>query len=207
MIPVRTKSPLQAEKILAVAGRLFATHRFHEVRMEDIAAAAEVGKGTLYRYFKDKEELYEALLDRAAVQLAQRVRDGTAQGSPRQKLEAVVAAIVAYFDENPHLFDLIHHAEVRRRPDREFLWQHTRDEITRLVHRTLDEGQAGGAFTVRDRDLATLLLLGGLRSVIRFDRTPRGPDLPARIIDLFLDGAATSAAAPPVPRGRRPAAV
>ena len=34
--------------------------------MEDVASAAGVGKGTVYRYFKDKEELYLALLARAA---------------------------------------------------------------------------------------------------------------------------------------------
>ena len=68
---MRTKTPVLPEKILTVAARLFATHRFHEARMEDIAAAAEVGKGTLYRYFKDKEELYLALLERTAEQLSQ----------------------------------------------------------------------------------------------------------------------------------------
>ena len=70
---MRCKSPLQADKILAAAAGLFATHRFHEARMEDIAAAAAVGKGTLYRYFKDKEELYIALLDRAADGISQRI--------------------------------------------------------------------------------------------------------------------------------------
>ncbi len=41
--------------------------------MEDIAAAAEVGKGTLYRYFKDKDELYEALLEQAAQEITTRL--------------------------------------------------------------------------------------------------------------------------------------
>src|SRR5262245_18615534 len=56
--PVRTKTPQQADKMLNAAARLFGTQRFHEVRMEDIAAEAAVGKGTIYRYFSDKDELY-----------------------------------------------------------------------------------------------------------------------------------------------------
>src|ERR671923_69581 len=76
--PVRTRTPQQADRILAAAARLFAGHRFHEARMEDIAALAEVGKGTLYRYFKDKEELYLALLERAAVGLRDRLHTALA---------------------------------------------------------------------------------------------------------------------------------
>src|SRR5271170_4180865 len=95
--PVRCKSPLQADKILAAAARLFATHRFHEARMEDVAALAEVGKGTLYRYFKDKEELYMALLARAACQMTERLRVVEEAPDPRSKLEAVVGAILDYF--------------------------------------------------------------------------------------------------------------
>ena len=70
------RRPSRLEKILIAAARLFATHRFHEVRMEDIAAAVCAGKGTLYRYFKDKEELYLALLDRTAAGLRVRIDEG-----------------------------------------------------------------------------------------------------------------------------------
>ena len=70
---MRCKSPAQADKILTAAARLFATHRFHEARMEDIAALAEVAKGTIYRYFRDKDELYLALLRLAGDALQERL--------------------------------------------------------------------------------------------------------------------------------------
>jgi AcrR family transcriptional regulator len=187
---VRTKTPSQAEKILVAATRLFAMHRFHEVRMEDIAAAAEVGKGTLYRYFKDKEELHAALLDRAAEQMSQRLRECVGSGDPRQRLEAILAAYLDHFAANPYLLDLIQRAEVLRRPNREFRWQQTREESFRLVERVLDEGRQSGAFDVEDPHVAGLFLLGGLRAVMRFDHSPHGPELPAKLVDLFLGGAA-----------------
>src|SRR5215207_8485134 len=91
--PVRTKTSQQADKILGAAARLFATHRFHEARMEDIAAAAGVGKGTLYRYFKDKEELYLGLLARAAEDILARQHAAvSAHACPRRRLVAFVAA-------------------------------------------------------------------------------------------------------------------
>src|SRR5436190_3774240 len=103
-ISVRTKTPLQADKILEAATRLFGSQRFHEVRMEDIAAEAEVGKGTLYRYFNDKEELYLALVERSADDMLDRLRTGVAGADgTRAQLEAVADAVVSYFDDNPHL--------------------------------------------------------------------------------------------------------
>ena len=124
---MRTKTPEQAEKILTVAARLFATQRFHEARMEDVACEAGVGKGTLYRYFKDKDELYLALLRLAGDAIQERLAVcHDAAIDPRRRLVLMVGAIIAYFDEQPHLFDLITHAEAMQRPGAEFPWQETR---------------------------------------------------------------------------------
>jgi AcrR family transcriptional regulator len=187
---VRKKTPLQAEKILTAATRLFARQHFHEVRMEDIAAAAEVGKGTLYRYFKDKEELYAALLDQAAEEMSLRLRQCAATpGEPRARLEAILAAYLQYFGDHPHLFELIQHAEVLSRPNREVRWYRTRQESIELVQRVLEEGQRAGVFRVEDAHLAGWFLLGGMRAVLRFEKDKHGPDMPARLVNLFLCGA------------------
>src|SRR5271156_6007247 len=99
---VRTKTPEQAEKMLDAAVELFGRRRFHEVRMEDIAAEAEVGKGTIYRYFADKEELYLALLDRASQQYRALLDEEVAKPTtPQKKLRALVAAGFGFFDRQP----------------------------------------------------------------------------------------------------------
>src|SRR5437868_1750288 len=103
-ITVQIKAPTQAEKIVEAACRLFGTQRFHEVRMDDVAAAADVGKGTLYRYFRDKEELYEGLLAHATAQFRARMHaEVDRASSARAQLEALVQAGIDYFDEHPHL--------------------------------------------------------------------------------------------------------
>src|SRR5687767_3152762 len=55
---MRTMDPTRGDHILEVAAQLFAKRHYHEVRMEDIALKAGVAKGTIYRYFEDKEDLY-----------------------------------------------------------------------------------------------------------------------------------------------------
>lgn len=49
-------------QILAAAASVFADRGFHQARIADIAAAAGVGKGTIYEYFASKKELFQRLL-------------------------------------------------------------------------------------------------------------------------------------------------
>jgi TetR/AcrR family fatty acid metabolism transcriptional regulator len=176
---------------LTVAARLFATHRFHEARMEDIAAAAGVGKGTIYRYFKDKDELFFALMTKAAREMDALLHQAIEETpGARAKLEAVIWAYVTYFDEHPYLFDLIHHAETIHRPEEEIPWMQTRRNGITMVLQVFAEGKANGEFTIRDPDLSVLMLLGGVRAVIRFGKRPRPRDLARKMVSDFLAGAA-----------------
>ena len=187
---MRTKTPHLAERMLDAAARLFGSQRFHEVRMDDVAAEADVSKGTVYRYFKDKEELYLALLERAGQHLLTRLRGGLSQAPcARAKLTALVTAILDCFDSYPHLLDLIQRAEVLRRAGTAFPWQQARDENFRMVREVIEEGNRRGEFAVRDPELATLLLLGGLRAIIRFGPRPRPPRLAEQVVQTLLDGA------------------
>src|SRR5207253_7844546 len=135
--------------MLDAAARLFGTQRFHEVRMEDIAAEAEVGKGTLYRYFADKEELYRAMLGHSSDRFMRRMEGiVTGPGTARERLEALVAGILDEFDSEPHLLDLIQRAEVMAAAGDAFPWQEPREMMPRLVRRLLDEAADEGAFRV-----------------------------------------------------------
>jgi len=51
------------EEILSAAEKVFAAKGFFPTTMSDIARKAEFGTGTLYKYFKSKEELYFTLID------------------------------------------------------------------------------------------------------------------------------------------------
>ncbi|NBO92463.1 MAG: TetR/AcrR family transcriptional regulator [Planctomycetia bacterium] len=191
---LRTRIATQADKILEAAARLFASHRFHEAKMEDIAALAEVGKGTIYRYFQDKEALYLALLERATVGLLDRLKDAVASDpAPRGRLVALTQAVLDFFDEQPHLFDLIQHAEAMRHPDREFPWQRVRAATIALVTDILNAGNRTGQWHVGDPGLATVMLLGGLRAVLRFWVYPRSIDAAERIVEGFVGGFARCA--------------
>jgi AcrR family transcriptional regulator len=89
-------------KVLAAAADLFAARGVAGVSMDDVAAAAGVGKGTLYRRFGDKSGLAAALLDERETQLQQQLLSGPpplGPGAPAvERLAAFTAAYLAYVD-------------------------------------------------------------------------------------------------------------
>ncbi len=96
-------------EIQAAAARLFAERPYHEVKLEDVAAAAKVGKGTLYVYFAGKEQLYVAVVAEGFARLVDDVirRVAAASDSAWQSLAAVVDGLLAFSRRYPHLFSLL----------------------------------------------------------------------------------------------------
>ena len=101
----------QRQEVLDVALRLFSEKGYHNVSMHEIAKAAEFAIGTLYKFFRNKEDLYKALILQVSDQFhgaLTRVIEGDAQEI--EKLRAYVrvkgelfrnnlAAIRLYFAE------------------------------------------------------------------------------------------------------------
>jgi len=86
-------------RVLAAAESLFAARGVAGVTMDDVAAEAGVGKGTLYRRFGDKGGLAVALLDERERELQQRILTGAPPLGPGAPPAARLAAFVqAYLD-------------------------------------------------------------------------------------------------------------
>jgi AcrR family transcriptional regulator len=89
-------------RVLAAAERLFAERGVAGVTMDDIAAAAGVGKGTLYRRFVDKGGLAVALLDQRERELQQRILTGPPPlgpgAEPATRLAAFVTGYLAFLE-------------------------------------------------------------------------------------------------------------
>jgi AcrR family transcriptional regulator len=89
-------------RVLAAAERLFAARGIAGVTMDDVAAEAGVGKGTLYRRFGDKGGLAVALLDQRERELQERLIRGAPPlgpgAPPAKRLAAFVAAYLELVD-------------------------------------------------------------------------------------------------------------
>ena len=87
--------------ILLAAESIFAEHGYHRARMEDIAEAAELAKGTLYYYFKSKDEIFMHLLQRESAKVHAEIRKLISTSSTFiEILEHSLSFYLEYFDRN-----------------------------------------------------------------------------------------------------------
>jgi AcrR family transcriptional regulator len=108
--PVRERADAARNRlrVLTAAEQLFAARGVAGVTMDDIAAAAGVGKGTLYRRFGDKGGLAVALLDERERELQQHMLEGPPPLGPGAPPGARLAAFVAaYFQLVAAQLDLV----------------------------------------------------------------------------------------------------
>jgi AcrR family transcriptional regulator len=154
-------------KILGAAAELFAAHPFHKVLLSDVAEAAGVGKGTLYIYFKNKEDLYLSVLYSGFARLVERIRQrlDQCQVGPMENLEAAINEIVQFAYQNPHMFELM-----RSVPWREVIesarWAGKRREFKALIESIIRRGIDSGQFSDPHPELTARFIPGMVRSVL-----------------------------------------
>ena len=91
------------QQIIVAAKRVFSDKGFNKATMEDIAKEAELSPGTLYLYFKNKEELYASLSLRILQYLHIRVTHVNKDRAlaPEKKLRALMDAMFDVYDFDP----------------------------------------------------------------------------------------------------------
>ena len=184
---LRRDAAANRERILETAQRLFADQGL-ETSMDEVARAAGVGAGTLYRRFPTKERLVDAILGDGLERF-----HGFAQAALREAdafagLELFLERSLHLQLENRALLELL-----RQRLQHEPHLAEARQRIRPLLSELVARGQAQGA--LRD-DLAAadvLVLLWALGRVVE-STGPGAPELWQRYLALALDGLRPGAA-------------
>ena len=92
-------------EILLAAERLFSKNGFFKTGMAEIAEAAQFAMGTMYRFFKSKEEMYISLVEDKVEDLLGRLEEATQnEVSASEKLRAVIRVKLAFADQNRDFF-------------------------------------------------------------------------------------------------------
>ena len=91
------------QQIMVAAKKVFTDKGFSKATMDDIANEAELSPGTIYLYFKNKEELYASLSLRILQYLQIKVEHvlNTPDLKPEQKLDAMMDAMYDVYEFDP----------------------------------------------------------------------------------------------------------
>jgi AcrR family transcriptional regulator len=99
---------LGRDDILAVAANEFAEWGYHGTDMARVADALQRGKGTLYRYFGSKEELFLAAVDLGLRRLREAVDASTDEATgPRERVARAISTCLTFFEANPEFAELL----------------------------------------------------------------------------------------------------
>jgi len=94
--------------ILRAAVGVFARHGYRDTNLQDVAGALGVAKGTLYLYYRGKEQLFLAAVDAGMVRLREDVRSAySGVPDPLDRLAVAVRAYLEFFRDHPDLAELL----------------------------------------------------------------------------------------------------
>jgi AcrR family transcriptional regulator len=188
----RPSTPFLRERILHSATELFAEMEFEFVLIDEVAAHAGVGKGSVYRQFKSKEELYAAVVINGFSELQSEIRAALAGcTSAPEQLATIIRHALLFFRSRRQFFALLRDPKaLPASTERQYRAQ--RDDLSRLIAGVLDEGARRGAIRPDlDTRIAAESMLGMIRGINRYGREYATPEQAVEIVtSIFLDGCA-----------------
>jgi AcrR family transcriptional regulator len=186
---MRSDARRNREKIV-VAARVCMARDGLDAQMDDIARAAEVGVGTLYRHFPNKDELVQALADERFDRLADLARDALADPDPWRSFENFIRASARIQTEDRALSEVLVSRPETMAPAAE------RAGMRELVGRLMGRAQEAGVIRAdaEPTDVPMLMCaLAGTHQMPKMD--------PERYIAIALDGLRAPGSSPLPPSG------
>jgi AcrR family transcriptional regulator len=181
------------EEILETATELFAVNGFSDAVTQALADRLQVGKGTIYRHFPSKRELFLAAADRVMRKLQEQVNANVAGiDDGLKRIETAIATFLSFFAENPPFVELLIQERAyfkdRKRPTY-FEYRETNIERWRQVYRDLiAEGRIREMPVEQITDVVGNVLYGIMVTNF-FNGQPKPSDVQAReILDVVFNG-------------------
>jgi AcrR family transcriptional regulator len=184
--PVAARRPLRADArrnrdaVLTAAAAAF-TADGADASLEDIARAAGVGVGTLYRHFPTREDLVLGVYSREVERLADSARRYAAEMPPAEALREWMRRFVQYAATKRGLVDMLH-AMMRDQTD---VFDDAKEQIRRAATMLLDAAARAG--DIRG-DMTAEDLTRSMGGICMASDPAAGAECATRLIDLVYDG-------------------
>lgn len=132
------------ERILAAAERIFARHGFFAARVSEIAREAGVADGTIYLYFKSKDDLLISLFENRMKQVNDQLRRAIADQPPAAQLRAFIHTYLQLVADEPTVAEVL---TIELRQSSKFMKEYDNPQFAdflRMLGGIIADGQARG---------------------------------------------------------------
>jgi len=194
---INSVRPVVADKreaILRAAISVFAHNGYFNAKVADIAREAGVADGTVYLYFKSKEEILHSIFDRSVEEAVTEVKKQLAAISdPREKLRQIAHLHLERLGTDRDLAVVF---QVELRGSTKFMEEFSAAgfaEYLALIRTTFEEGQRAGLFRADlNSKVVSKILFGALDEMatnwILSKRRYKLAPLADQVLDIFLHG-------------------
>jgi AcrR family transcriptional regulator len=200
--PRRSPGPGREEKkaevrrrILEASKEIFFRDGFMDANLDEIAELAGVAKGTLYRYFDNKAQIYLAVLSRKARRFEKKLQDSLdPQATPVDALVRVSRFYFQHYVENPDYFQIFwaieNQAVIGELPPEVVeevvrLWEESLGILAGIIERGIEQG----VFAPCDAWEVAGILWTLANAIIRTERSSAHRSLRRSALEPFFDDA------------------
>jgi AcrR family transcriptional regulator len=179
------------EEIVAIALRLIEENGFQKTSMREIAELANMGKSTLYDFFKTKDEIIVYAIEQEIIAAAQKTKAiaNNQASAPEQRLQEIMFVHLEHTRKNqkPLMWlnaELTHlDAEYQKRLNT------VRHAYQDIVQSVIEDGVAAGIFRKTDTVLTARLLINSMWSIVYTTRPSADSEtMLEETIRIFLRG-------------------
>ena len=154
------------EELLEAARTVFATKGFHDAKVGDIAAAANVAKGTVYLYFPDKRSIFVELIDNLFVRLSAAILRVDISGDVAAQVKHNIRAIVSVLVDDPDALRMLYAHASGVDPAFTAKIESFYEGLKSMLVASLEEGQALGVVAPGDARLLATFTVGALKEIL-----------------------------------------
>lgn len=188
------------ELILEAAYDVFSRKGYHRATIDEIIALADTGKGTVYNYFVNKEQLFYTLISEKNASFETAMTElADSSEEPLRKVEDAIRLFLRFYVRNGNLWRVLMH-EMRGfgaegasnlKPELREKYRVTLHGTIGQLAAVLREGVQQGVLRTCDVDKAALGLYSAIVAMVFLNQVSDDIDVTARsIADMFLYGIA-----------------
>lgn len=177
------------EAILDAAVRLFSSQKNYEPTLDEIAAEAELSKGTIYNYFKDKHYLFAALLLRCHDRVLEHLEEVVAANQSLRELTRAILDSLKSSPDDRYLFHIFFSAGLQMpeelREEVETKWRDQEQQAAQILADKLAVMPETSGLTALEHLVGAKMILSAIHYIIVATAGEAAYHPPAAEIETF----------------------